>query len=80
MLHYNCCYPLSGSARLLNDDAKVGRFKIFSKCFQKLFANTVLILDSRQTLDFNHSVCFLCFYLAFCSLISTFAAKMKLSH
>ena len=72
---------------MLNDDAKVGgsmnNSKFFielfadtAKFFIKLFANTVLILDPRQTLDFNHSVCFLRFYLAFCSLISTFAAKM----
>ena len=61
---------------MLNDDAKVGGSMNNSKFFIKLFANTVLILDSRQTLDFNHFVCFLSFYLAFCSLISTFAAKM----
>ena len=73
------CYPLSGSARLLIDDAKVWSSQIKSKFFFKLFANTTGILDTRQTLDFNHSVCFYAFYLAFCLFSITFAAKMKLS-
>ena len=61
---------------MLNDDAKVGGSMNNSKFFIELFADTVLILDPYQTLDVNHSVCFLGFCLAFCSLISTFAAKM----
>jgi hypothetical protein len=57
-----CCYPLSGSARSLNDGAKVGRSHTTSKFFYELFADTTLILDFCQTLDFNHSVSFLCLF------------------
>ena len=51
-----CCYPLSGSARSLNDDAKVERSHPNSKFFCKLFADTTLILDLCQIFDFNHAV------------------------
>ena len=66
---------VSGSARSLIDDAKVGRCYSNSKFLKKLFADTRLILDLRQTLDFNHSVCFYAFSLAFCLFSITFAGK-----
>lgn len=66
---------VSGSARSLIDDAKVGCSLTKCKFFRKLFADTRLILDLRQTLDFNHSVCFYAFSLAFCLFSITFAGK-----
>lgn len=56
---------MSGSARLLNDDAKVGTSVGICKLFGRLFACTDLILDLRQTLDMYHFARFFCLFFGF---------------